>query len=75
MVNNAQLCADRLAIPDGGGLAAVNSPISHEWVLSRGARGVDRRAKIVLMPMFDPGLFLELIESERAVVSRAAFPR
>ena len=31
---------------------------------------LDRRATLVLMPMFDPGLFLELIERERRLVRR-----
>jgi fatty-acyl-CoA synthase len=65
IVNNARLWADRVEIPDGVGMLPPN-PLFHTAGCVMGVLGaLDRRAKLVLMPMFDPGVFLELIELER----------
>ena len=41
-------------------------PLFHTGGCVMGVLGaLDRRATLVLMPMFEPGLFLELIELER----------
>ena len=65
IVNNARLWADRVEIPDGAGWLQP-LPLFHTGGCVLGVLGAfDRRAKLVLMPMFEPGLFLELIELER----------
>lgn len=65
IVNNARLWAERVAIPDGVGWLQA-TPLFHTTGCVMGVLGaLDKRAKLVLMPMFDPGLFLELIELER----------
>ncbi len=64
VVNNAMLWADRVGIPDGAVWLAPN-PLFHTGGCVLGVLGaLARRATLVLMPMFDPGLFLELIERE-----------
>jgi fatty-acyl-CoA synthase len=66
VVNNAMLWADRVGIPDGAVWVAP-MPLFHTGGCVMGVLGaLDRHATLVLMPMFDPGLFLELIERERA---------
>jgi fatty-acyl-CoA synthase len=65
IVNNARLWVDRVGIPDGVGML-VPMPLFHTAGCVLGVLGaLDRRAKLVLMPLFDPGLYLELIELER----------
>ncbi len=65
VVNNARLWADRVEIPDGAGWL-MPMPLFHTGGCVMGVLGaLDRRATLVLMPMFDPSLFLELIELER----------
>ena len=65
IVNNARLWADRVEIPDGAGWL-LPMPLFHTGGCVLGVLGaLDRRATLVLMPMFEPGLFLELIELER----------
>ena len=65
VVNNARLWADRVEIPDGAGWL-LPLPLFHTGGCVLGVLGaLDRRAMLVLMPMFEPGLFLELIELER----------
>jgi fatty-acyl-CoA synthase len=65
IVNNARLWVDRIEIPDGAGML-VPMPLFHTGGCVMGVLGaLDRRAKLVLMPMFDPGVFLELVERER----------
>jgi len=65
IVNNARLWVDRVEIPDGAGML-LPMPLFHTGGCVMGVLGaLDRRAKLVLMPMFEPGLFLELIELER----------
>jgi len=65
IVNNARLWAERVAIPDGVGWLQA-TPLFHTTGCVMGVLGaLDKRAKLVLMPMFDAGLFLELIELER----------
>src|SRR6478609_6944606 len=65
IVNNARLWADRVEIPDGAGWLLPLS-LFHTGGCVLGVLGaLDRRATLVLMPMFEPGLFLELIELER----------
>jgi fatty-acyl-CoA synthase len=65
IVNNARLWVDRLGIPDGEG-TVMAMPLFHTGGCVMGVLGaLDRRAKLVLMPMFEPGMFLQLIELER----------
>jgi|EndMetStandDraft_7_1072992.scaffolds.fasta_scaffold36162_2 acyl-CoA synthetase (AMP-forming)/AMP-acid ligase II len=65
IVNNARLWVDRVEIPDGVGML-LPMPLFHTAGCVMGVLGaLDRRAKLVLMPMFDPGVFLELVELER----------
>ena len=65
IVNNARLWVDRVEIPDGAGWL-LPMPLFHTGGCVMGVLGaLDRRATLVLMPMFEPGLFLELIELER----------
>ncbi len=65
IINNARLWADRIEIPDGAGWL-LPLPLFHTGGCVVGVLGaLDRRATLVLMPMFEPGLFLELIELER----------
>ena len=65
VVNNARLWADRMESPDGAGWLQP-TPLFHTSGCVMGVLGaLDKRAKLVLMPMFEPGLFLELIELER----------
>jgi fatty-acyl-CoA synthase len=65
VVNNARLWVGRVEIPDGVGMLHP-MPLFHTAGCVMGVLGaLDRRAKLVLMPMFEPGLFLELIELER----------
>ncbi len=65
VVNNARLWVDRVEIPDGVGRLPP-MPLFHTAGCVMGVLGaLDRRAKLVLMPMFEPGVFLELIERER----------
>jgi fatty-acyl-CoA synthase len=65
VVNNARLWVDRVAIPDGVAWLTP-MPLFHTGGCVMGVLGaLDRRATLVLMPMFDPALFLELIELER----------
>ena len=65
VVNNARLWVGRVEIPDGVGML-LPMPLFHTGGCVMGVLGaLDRRAKLVLMPMFEPGLFLELIELEQ----------
>jgi fatty-acyl-CoA synthase len=65
IVNNARLWVDRVEIPDGVGML-LPMPLFHTAGCVMGVLGaLDRRAKLILMQMFEPGLFLELIELER----------
>lgn len=65
IVNNARLWVDRVEIPDGVGML-LSMPLFHTAGCVMAVLGsLDRRAKTVLMPMFEPGLFLELIELEQ----------
>jgi acyl-CoA synthetase (AMP-forming)/AMP-acid ligase II len=65
VINNARLWADRVQIPDGA-VWLSPMPLFHTGGCVMGVLGaLDRRATLVLMPMFDPGLFLQLIERER----------
>jgi len=65
IVNNARLWVDRVGIPDGAGML-LPMPLFHTAGCVMGVLGaLDRRTKLVLMPMFEPGLFLELVELER----------
>jgi fatty-acyl-CoA synthase len=65
IVNNARLWADRVEVPDGAGMLVPN-PLFHTAGCVMGVLGaLDRCAKLVLMPIFEPGCFLELIERER----------
>jgi fatty-acyl-CoA synthase len=65
IVNNARLWVDRVEIPDRTGMLVPN-PLFHTAGCVMGVLGaLDRRAKLVLMPLFEPGRFLELIERER----------
>jgi fatty-acyl-CoA synthase len=65
IVNNARLWVDRVEIPDGVGMLTP-MPLFHTAGCVMAVLGaLDRRAKLILMPMFEPGRFLELIERER----------
>jgi fatty-acyl-CoA synthase len=65
IVNNARLWVDRVEVPDGVGML-VPMPLFHTAGCVMGVLGaLDRRAKLVLIPMFEPDVFLELIELER----------
>jgi fatty-acyl-CoA synthase len=65
IVNNARLWVDRVGVPDGVGML-LPMPLFHTAGCVMGVLGaLDRRARLVLMPMFEPGLFLELVELER----------
>ncbi len=65
VVNNAMLWADRVGIPDGA-VWLSPMPLFHTGGCVMGVLGaLNRRATLVLMPMFDPALFLKLIERER----------
>jgi fatty-acyl-CoA synthase len=65
IVNNARLWGDRVGIPDGAGML-VPMPLFHTAGCVMGVLGaLDTRSKLALMPIFEPGLFLELIELER----------
>ncbi|CAN5819413.1 linear/branched/unsaturated fatty acid:CoA ligase LbuL [soil metagenome] len=65
VVDNALLWADRVGIPDGA-VWLSPMPLFHTGGCVMAVLGaLDRRATLVLMPMFDPALFLELIERER----------
>jgi fatty-acyl-CoA synthase len=65
IVNNARQWVHRVEIPDGVGML-LPMPLFHTAGCVMGVLGaLDRRAKLVLMPMFEPGLFLELVEIDR----------
>jgi acyl-CoA synthetase (AMP-forming)/AMP-acid ligase II len=65
VVNNAMLWADRVGIPDGS-VWLTPMPLFHTGGCVMGVLGaLNCRSTLVLMPMFDPALFLELIERER----------
>jgi fatty-acyl-CoA synthase len=65
IVNNARLWVDRVEIPDGAGMLMPN-PLFHTAGCVMSVLGaLDRRAKLLVMPMFDPGVFLQLVELER----------
>jgi fatty-acyl-CoA synthase len=65
IVNNARLWVDRVEIPDGAGMLQP-MPLFHTAGCVMAVLGaLDRRARLILMPMFEPGLYLELIERER----------
>ncbi|MFV0524899.1 MAG: AMP-binding protein [Acidimicrobiales bacterium] len=65
VVDNAMLWADRVEVPDGA--SWINPmPLFHTGGCVMGVLGsLDRRAKLVVLPGFEPGLFLEMIERER----------
>ena len=64
VVNNAMLWADRVQIPDGA-IWLSPMPLFHTGGCVMGVLGaLDRRATLVLMPHFEPALFIELIERE-----------
>lgn len=65
VVNNARLWVDRVQIPERV-VWQTPMPLFHTGGCVMAVLGaLDRRAPLVLMPMFDPGLFLQLIEEER----------
>jgi fatty-acyl-CoA synthase len=65
VVNNALQWAARVGIPDGA-VWLSPMPLFHTGGCVMGVLGaLNRHATLVLMPMFDPALFLELIERER----------
>ena len=66
IVDNAALWADRVEIDDGASWISP-MPLFHTGGCVLGVLGaLDRRATLTLMPAFEPGLFTELIERERA---------
>ncbi len=65
VVNNAMLWVDRVRIPEGI-CWLTPMPLFHTGGCVMGVLGaLDRRATLVVMRAFEPGLFLELIERER----------
>ena len=71
IINNARLWVDRIEIADGAGWL-LPLPLFHTGGCVLGVLGtLDRRATLVLLPMFEPGLFLELIELERVGFANA----
>jgi fatty-acyl-CoA synthase len=65
IVNNARLWVDRVGVPDGAGML-LPMPLFHTAGCVMAVLGaLDRRARLILMPMFEPGLYLELVELER----------
>jgi fatty-acyl-CoA synthase len=65
VVNNAMLWVDRVGIPEGV-VWLTPMPLFHTGGCVMAVLGaLDRRATLVLMRGFEPGLFLELIERER----------
>ena len=65
IVNNARLWVDRIEVPDGAGML-LPMPLFHTAGCVMGVLGaLDKRATLVLMPLFEPGVFLELVELER----------
>ena len=71
IINNARLWVDRIEIADGAGWL-LPLPLFHTGGCVLGVLGtLDRRATLVLLPMFEPGLFLELIEVERVGFANA----
>ncbi|MAT05093.1 MAG: AMP-dependent synthetase [Acidimicrobiaceae bacterium] len=66
IVDNARLWIDRVGVADGASWVSP-MPLFHTGGCVLGVLGsLDRRATLTLMPGFEPGLFLELIERERA---------
>lgn len=71
VVNNAMVWADRVEVPDGASWICP-MPLFHTGGCVMAVLGsLDRRATMVLMPMFEPGLFLELLERERGQMAGA----
>jgi fatty-acyl-CoA synthase len=71
IINNARIWVDRIEIADGAGWL-LPLPLFHTGGCVLGVLGtLDRRATLVLLPMFEPGLFLELIELERVGFANA----
>jgi acyl-CoA synthetase (AMP-forming)/AMP-acid ligase II len=68
IVNNARLCADRLALAPGN-VQLSPMPLFHTAGCVVSVLGtLASEGTLVLLPFFDPGLVLELIEAERAEV-------
>ena len=66
VVNNAMLWADRVGHPGRSGVADADAAVPHRRLCDgRPRRPQPPRRTLVLMPMFDPAGFLELIERER----------
>ena len=66
IVDNARLWADRVEISDGASWVSP-MPLFHTGGCVLGVLGaLDKRATLTLMQAFEPGLFTELIERERA---------
>jgi fatty-acyl-CoA synthase len=65
IVNNAAIWSDRIGVPDGASWLSP-MPMFHTGGCVLGALGsLSRRATLVLMHAFEPGLMLELAETER----------
>ncbi len=66
LVDNARLWADRVEIGEGASWVSP-MPLFHTGGCVLGVLGaLDRKATLTLLPAFDPGLFLAMIERERA---------
>jgi acyl-CoA synthetase (AMP-forming)/AMP-acid ligase II len=66
LVNNAAIWTDRVGIPDGVTWLSP-MPLFHTGGCVLGVLGsLAQRCTMVLMPGFDPGLMLELVETEQA---------
>ncbi|MCP5027862.1 MAG: AMP-binding protein [Actinomycetia bacterium] len=65
VVDNAMLWTDRVEIPDGASWISP-MPLFHTGGCVLGVLGaLATRSKLVVLPGFDPGLFLQLIEREQ----------
>jgi acyl-CoA synthetase (AMP-forming)/AMP-acid ligase II len=68
IVNNARLCADRLALAPGN-VQLSPMPLFHTAGCVVSVLGtLASEGTLVLLPFFDPGLVLALVEAERAEV-------
>lgn len=66
IVNNAAIWSDRIGVPEDAGWVSP-MPMFHTGGCVLAALGaLSRRARLVLMSAFEPGLMLELVETERA---------
>jgi fatty-acyl-CoA synthase len=69
IVHNARMCTERMGIPDNSGWLQA-TPLFHTSGCCFGVlSALNLRSKLVLMSIFEPAMFLELVESERTSVA------